>query len=612
MRALILRRVGLLESGSDGPIIVGPRRQRRRAAAAGLPRAATAIRISALDPDNRSLRQNPGRALPCRPASSADRAVPERQVAAQPRRERPRPLHRAGAARSIPTSSTTSPSSAPGRPGSRPRSMRPPRGCRRSGPRLPRLRRPGRRLRRASRTISAFPTGISGMALMARAYNQAQKFGVEMAIPDEAALLERCRTTRRRRSRSMLGDGEALRTRTVVIASGARYRRLDVADLAQFEGTCVHYWASPHRGAAVRRPGGGAGRRRQFGRAGRGLPGQPGEQSGWLLVRGRSLEATMSRYLVERIAAQPNIEVLTRTEISALEGEDGDARARCAGATAQRARRRRGRSAICSCSSAPTRTPTGWRNRGIALDAKGFVRTGELAAAHGRCWKRAAPACSPSATCAPGRSSGSPPRSAKAPRWWRRCMRISRDAPAVVPRALAIGRPCDGGRMHTRGEHPRRDAQRAGLRGMPEDGFAAGCICGSAAPAAMSAAATTRRTGTPPSIFTPPAIRSSKATIRPKAGAGAMSTRSCSTSATIPRRRTARSRAFIEPRQQDVHRDLKGKPGSFLRPTHRDRPAADCQRTDRFHVPVSGTPRSPELVLGRRFRQRNRNDVIRG
>ena len=91
-----------------------------------------------------------------------------------------------------------------------------------------------------------FPTGISGMALMARAYNQAQKFGVEMAIPDEAMQLGDAADERRRRTTgSSVGDGETVRARAVVVASGARYRRLDVPNLAQFEGSCVHYWASP-------------------------------------------------------------------------------------------------------------------------------------------------------------------------------------------------------------------------------------------------------------------------------------------------------------------------------------------------------------------------------
>ena len=90
-----------------------------------------------------------------------------------------------------------------------------------------------------------FPTGISGMALMARAYNQAQKFGAEMAIPDEVSRLDDASTGRSGHYVLRVGDSETVRARTVVVASGARYRRIDVPNLAQFEGSSVHYWASP-------------------------------------------------------------------------------------------------------------------------------------------------------------------------------------------------------------------------------------------------------------------------------------------------------------------------------------------------------------------------------
>src|SRR5438876_1069024 len=91
-----------------------------------------------------------------------------------------------------------------------------------------------------------FPTGIRGMALMARAYNQAQKFGVEMAIPAEAGNLQRAGAGAvEHRFVLGLSDGERVSARAVVIAGGARYRRLDVRNLDEFESTSVHYWASP-------------------------------------------------------------------------------------------------------------------------------------------------------------------------------------------------------------------------------------------------------------------------------------------------------------------------------------------------------------------------------
>src|SRR5207249_10424558 len=80
-----------------------------------------------------------------------------------------------------------------------------------------------------------FPTGISGMHLMARAYNQAQKFGAETAIPDEVVRLQCHRAATGARFELSLADDERVNSRAVVIASGAAYRRLDVANLAEFE-----------------------------------------------------------------------------------------------------------------------------------------------------------------------------------------------------------------------------------------------------------------------------------------------------------------------------------------------------------------------------------------
>jgi thioredoxin reductase (NADPH) len=168
-----------------------------------------------------------------------------------------------------------------------------------------------------------FPTGISGMALMARAYNQAQKFGAELVIPDQANGLSNGGGAASTYFLLAVGDGETLQARTVVVASGARYRRLDVPNLAQFEGSCVHYWASP---IEARLCGGqeialvGAGN--SAGQAAAYLAAHT--RKVWMLARGKSLEASMSRYLCERIYAQPNIEVLNETEITALEGHAGN------------------------------------------------------------------------------------------------------------------------------------------------------------------------------------------------------------------------------------------------------------------------------------------------
>src|SRR5260370_32218745 len=90
-----------------------------------------------------------------------------------------------------------------------------------------------------------FPTGITGMALMARAYNQAQKFGVEMAIPDEVVGLDAMSDPDKGRFVLKLSNRERVSARSVVIASGARYRRPAVDNLESFESASVHYRASP-------------------------------------------------------------------------------------------------------------------------------------------------------------------------------------------------------------------------------------------------------------------------------------------------------------------------------------------------------------------------------
>jgi thioredoxin reductase (NADPH) len=166
-----------------------------------------------------------------------------------------------------------------------------------------------------------FPTGISGMALMARAYNQAQKFGAEIAIPDEAVTLHED-DGGSARFRLSLGNGETARARAVVIASGARYRRLDIPNLPDFEMTGVHYWASAvetrlceGQDVALCGAGNSAGQAVVF------LA--PKVKKLWMLVRGKGLEATMSQYLIDRIKALPNVEVLTRTEICSLDGKNG-------------------------------------------------------------------------------------------------------------------------------------------------------------------------------------------------------------------------------------------------------------------------------------------------
>src|SRR6202049_2094408 len=167
-----------------------------------------------------------------------------------------------------------------------------------------------------------FRLGIPGLALMALAYNQALKFGVDMAIPDEVGSLQGQTVADDGRFLLTLANKERVRARAVLIASGARYRRLDVEKLASFEGSCVHYWASPLEGrlcagqeVALVGAGNSAGQAVVY------LSSQVAKV--WLIVRGPNLEASMSRYLVDRITARPNVEILTETTVTALEGQDG-------------------------------------------------------------------------------------------------------------------------------------------------------------------------------------------------------------------------------------------------------------------------------------------------
>lgn len=217
-----------------------------------------------------------------------------------------------------------------------------------------------------------FPTGITGMALMARAYNQALKFGADMVIPCEAKHLEP-RNASCGAFVLQLGDAGKVRARSVVLASGVRYRRLDVPNLSDFEMTSIHYWASPleanlcaKQEVALVGAGNSAGQAVVY------LASRA--KKVWLLARGGDLDASMSRYLVDRIRGLPNVEVLLNTEVTALDGSDGRLET-------VRWRKRSGeeeqhdiRHLFLFIGADPN---TDWlHNSGVALDGKGFVLTG--------------------------------------------------------------------------------------------------------------------------------------------------------------------------------------------------------------------------------------------
>ncbi|WP_094193612.1 FAD-dependent oxidoreductase [Bradyrhizobium viridifuturi] len=216
-----------------------------------------------------------------------------------------------------------------------------------------------------------FPAGISGQSLTGRAYVQAQKFGARVMIPCEVVRLDRTETE----LGLHLTDGRRVKAATVVVATGARYRRLDVPNLSDFEGRGVWYWASPIEARLCRDEeivlvGGGnsAGQAAVFLRS--------FAKRIRMLVRGPSLAESMSHYLIDRIKAIDNIEVLTRTEIVALYGtrEKQLERVRWRNNVNGEETEKPIRHVFCFIGAEPA---TGWlRDSGVALDGKNFVLTG--------------------------------------------------------------------------------------------------------------------------------------------------------------------------------------------------------------------------------------------
>jgi thioredoxin reductase (NADPH) len=220
-----------------------------------------------------------------------------------------------------------------------------------------------------------FPTGISGLALTARAYNQAQKFGAEMMIPVEVKALDCSRDDGAFGLR--LEDGQVLRARSVVVASGARYRRPEIENLADFEGRGVWYWASPIEARLCAEQeiilvGGG----NSAGQAAVFLSGHAKKVH--MVIRGGGLGASMSRYLIERIEAASNIELVFNTEVVALEGAPDASlervrwRSRLSGEESTVADIR---NLFLFVGADPA---TGWLDGcGVMVDRGGFVMTGE-------------------------------------------------------------------------------------------------------------------------------------------------------------------------------------------------------------------------------------------
>ena len=218
-----------------------------------------------------------------------------------------------------------------------------------------------------------FPTGISGQALAGRAYVQAQKFGAQILIPAQAAALDCGRSGQGGELKVTLADGGARARARSSSRSGARYRRPDVPHLADYEGRGVWYWASPLEAKMCEQSevvlvGGG----NSAGQAAVFLAGYAAKVH--LVVRGSGLAASMSQYLIDRIAATPVIELHPHTELAALHG-DGvldavTSRNRQTGAADRRDIRH-----VFLFVGADLET--GWLDGcGVARDSNGFVLTG--------------------------------------------------------------------------------------------------------------------------------------------------------------------------------------------------------------------------------------------
>jgi thioredoxin reductase (NADPH) len=224
-----------------------------------------------------------------------------------------------------------------------------------------------------------FPTGISGQELAARAYNQAQKFGAQLMIARGARRL----SCKRKPYAIEIDGGPPIPARTVVIATGAEYRKLTLPNLSQFEGAGLYYGATFMEaqlcaGEEVVVVGGG----NSAGQAAVYLAETARRVN--ILVRSSGLAESMSRYLIRRIEDNPKIVLRPYTEITALEGTNHLERVSWRDNQTGNVETHDIRHVFVMTGAAPS---TGWLADCLVLDAKGFIKTGpdlsqdELAAA---------------------------------------------------------------------------------------------------------------------------------------------------------------------------------------------------------------------------------------
>jgi thioredoxin reductase (NADPH) len=213
-----------------------------------------------------------------------------------------------------------------------------------------------------------FPLGISGQELANRAFIQAEKFGARIAIARSATALKSTRSP----YTVELDDGKFARGRTIIMAAGGRYRRLDLPNLAQFEGVGIYYGATRVeaefcREEAVAVVGGG----NSAGQAAIFL--SDIAKHVYLLVRGPCLAKTMSRYLIARIEASPRITLLVWTKIEALEGGKELERFRWRNTKTSETGVFDIRHVFVMTGADPN---TKWLQGCVELDAQGFIKTG--------------------------------------------------------------------------------------------------------------------------------------------------------------------------------------------------------------------------------------------
>jgi len=216
-----------------------------------------------------------------------------------------------------------------------------------------------------------FPTGISGQALAGRGLTQARKFGAEVAVPFEVEAIE-CPATTGGRFTLHLDQGEKVHGRSLVIATGARYRKPDLPELGEYEGRGVYYSASYmeaqfcHKEEVVVVGGGNsAGQAAVFLAA--------HTRHVHILVRSEGLAASMSHYLIQRIEATPNITLHTRSQIVELCGEDKLEFIRCRMDGGSEVVEKPIRHVFLFLGADPC---TSWLNDCVALDDRQFVLTG--------------------------------------------------------------------------------------------------------------------------------------------------------------------------------------------------------------------------------------------